>query len=198
MHWTEATVKDTLRERLRSETRGLHEELDGVVSTFDLTRPLGFSRFLNMHLAVSSVLPPLPASHRETSDAIRDIEDRARMDLASLGYKASAPEISLRPDIDPLAITYLFAGSRLGNVVLERRWRASADLVVLAADRYFSAPSYASLWRDFCARTDRMRSTDARSDRVVTDAGTLFRAYVVCARQISEKKAEILPRAPAV
>ena len=166
----------SLRDRLRADTRGPHEALDLRMSEFDLTSAEGLAGFLRVQHAALTALAPR-ATRAESAGAIVDLATRAARDLTVLGGTPPArAEIAL-PPLDPLAVDYIVAGSRLGGQVLRRRWQQSTDPVVRAADAYFSAPEHLDLWRGFVTRAGAMDGQGARAETVIDDALAIFALY---------------------
>lgn len=173
-------VQVTLRKRLRDSTRGAHEALDAQVSAFDLSTRSGLRCFLAMQVQALSALASV-ADGAACAPIIRVLRNGARDDLATLSGRVPAPAPAPRHKPHPLALDYVISGSRLGTVVLKRRWQASTDPAVRAATAYFGAPDGIEHWRAFCASTEAIDAAGAVSDSIVADAAGLFDFYGRCA-----------------
>lgn len=168
----------TLRSRLRADTAERHACLDRAISTIDIATRAGFVRFMQTHQGAFRAVDaaaPLPA--------LRDLADRAGRDLDQLGApEAPAPDGA--GPLDPLAVDYVLQGSRLGTKVLKRRWQASDDPEVRAADAYFDAPIDPGGWRATCDALAGQSASGPVADRIVTDAlriFDIFRTALACA-----------------
>lgn len=170
----------SLRTRLKNDTRAFHEELDDMVSRFDLTTPRGLSSFLHMQSMALRTIEP-HAERAASCSALRDLLRRADSDLCLLETRDRQPARVIGP-LHPLAIDYVIAGSRLGTQVLRQKWKAATDPRVLQADAYFSAPRHVELWKSFCLSTEAMSPLGGVADQIVGDACLLFRLYADFAR----------------
>ena len=177
----------SLRLSLRTETSAAHERLDALVSTFDLRTPSGLAAFLSMQASALGAISGGPGS-APTLEMAADLAARARADLALLEQAGRLTIPSLPRDLDPLAVDYIVSGSRLGTMVLKRRWEASTDRQVRAARNYFTAPSYIETWKSFCAEAESDAFDPARKRKIVNDTNVLFDFYAGCAS--STKKLE--------
>ncbi len=158
---------------LREETRATHDVMDALFSQLDLARAGDFVRFCRVHLACFRALGSVCA-HPGMTAATADLS----ADLESLGlYGADDVQFS-GPDPDPLAVDYVFAGSRLGTKVLRRRWSASGDPAVLAASRYFTAEGDPLAWPRVCAALDNVPTGSARADRIVSDTIAIYGLFM--------------------
>lgn len=161
-----------LRDRLRHDLSQAHQELDDLVSTFDLATYQGFAAFLLMHEAGFRAIGG-SAVGRDRS-MVFDLQDRAARDLKTLGLAPLAGPQDIKADYAPEAVTYVAGGSRLGSKVLRKRWARSDDMRVRAAASYFAAPSYAATWREFVNVAGREPAQTDRASRIVTDAQRFF------------------------
>lgn len=147
----DGTTRNDFRAQLRDETRTHHDAVDALFSSLDLGARSGMGRFVRVHeCAFSSLLPSSDGA--ACRDLLADLVDRLRRDLSRLGEEALAPEPEPAPAYHPLAVDYVVEGSRLGTNVLRRRWEASGDPVVRAADAYFTRPHEPVPWRTVCSR----------------------------------------------
>lgn len=166
-----------MRMRLRHELREEHDQLDSVVSEFDLANRTGIIRFLLMQesslrgIMVKGVPPT--AAHMIRDLRARALHDLARAAIKPIGFPSTPPQ-----DIQTLALNYVLGGSRLGAKVLRARWQEGRNPLGQA---YFAAADHIGLWQEFLRRasTTEPHSTDA--DRIVADARRLFRWFGSCA-----------------
>lgn len=164
-----------LRLRLRCDTRAAHEQLDAVVSRFELTTAEGLGRFMTLHArCLTAILSSNPQCRAHAM--LSDLRNRAQHDAVTL-CAPMATGACHAPASHDLAIDYVMAGSRLGSAVLKRRWQGATVHDVRAADAYFTAPDYISNWMSFCAMAGAEPATGAAADRVVGDARALLDLY---------------------
>ncbi|MEJ6395956.1 hypothetical protein V8J82_22045 [Gymnodinialimonas sp. 2305UL16-5] len=157
-----------------------HEELDKEVSTFDLTTPDGLLCFLQMQATVLKTLALHPISQMSI-DMVNDLLERVGSDLLQL--ECSDRERLLDLDtLNPISIDYVVAGSRLGTLVLKKRWLSAKSLTVRRATAYFSTPGYIETWAAFCVTAEDMAATGPLADQIVRDTDRVFQFYRECAR----------------
>lgn len=165
-----------LRTRLRSDLTEVHATLDSQISAFDLRTRTGFASFLRIQHGGLSALHHAGAGDL-TRDAIADLQDRARLDLLTLGVPPLTRAETLPGDLHPLAVDYVIAGSRLGSQLLHKRWLSSDDTAVRAASAYFSAPGHIDLWKAFCGRAAALPAEGPESDRILRHAAAIFALF---------------------
>ncbi len=176
-----------LRTRLREETARSHEALDMLMSGFDLARIEGLHGFLaTQQLALSQIENVADAA--DSRRAICIIREAAETDIKALGGKSVVSRPCLNFSPTPLAIDYIIAGSRLGSIVLKKRWLAAKDPTVRSACAYFTAPDFLQLWRAFCQRAQSIDGAGAQADRIVGDAARLFDFYAACTGAITGER----------
>lgn len=174
--------RGSVRWRLREETREEHDRLDAAITAFDLSTRGGYEAFLAIHAAAMPALE-LTLEERGIAAMLPDWPRRARRealaaDLEGLGVAVSG---SVSPDLpsDPAAamgVAYVLEGSRLGNVVLERRAVAGGDAGVLANRRFLTHGNGERLWPGFVAALDAS-VPDERAGEAVEGARAAFLAY---------------------
>lgn len=179
-----------VRTRLRYETRAAHEQLDDMVSDFDLTTQRGLACFLQMQIRAFSSLQP-HAYGTACQGALGDLTYRANCDLARFEQQAQSP-VQIAGSLHPHAIDYVVAGSRLGTQVLKKRWLATTDDRVREADAYFSAPAYIGVWKAFCAAAEAMSATGTIADTIIDDVHRIFALYKECARASQSERGTIV------
>lgn len=185
------TSDNTLRKRLRRETHVAHERLDAALSRLDLADPDDLGRFLLSQWRPLAALESV-ATEKSTADLLRDLRRRAEADLETLGVTRPGPLPPLTFDPHDLAVEYLVAGSRLGSVVLKKRWLASTDDRVRAASAYFTGADHIDRWRAFCHRADAASAEGAEADAITRDAVALFEFYDRSARMVLEGEGKAL------
>lgn len=171
----------SLRERLRYDTHVMHNQVDAMVSEFDLTTVDGLSCLLRMQSAALGLIIP-HTTEAQSSYAIRDLHERAVSDLRQLKEEVVLPYDQSVEALHPYAIDYVIAGSRLGSQILKKRWLSATDDRVRQADAYFSAPSYIEVWKSFCVSAEEMQPDGEVADQIVRDADRIFQLYQASAR----------------
>ncbi|WPZ33952.1 biliverdin-producing heme oxygenase [Thalassobaculum sp. OXR-137] len=131
-----------LRDHLRRETRALHQRTEALLQHLDIRTRAGLDSFLLVHHAV--VMPMerrLAASDmtrrwpfRLTDLLVEDLEERALKPTA--GVPAARFE-----DADPVGLSYVLGGSRLGSRVLLKRLAGACP-----APRYLSRAPDDEIW----------------------------------------------------
>lgn len=169
-----------LRSRLRSGSSSAHQELDRLVSRFDLGTAPGLSAFVSMQYAALTELMRLKSGDL-TAGAIIDLRQRADTDLGSLGAPRPAPLRRLTAPLAPIAVDYVIAGSRLGTKVLRKRWLASSAPRVQGARAYFSAPDYIECWQRFCHDALEIDPSEDAAVRILEDVNRMFALYTAAA-----------------
>lgn len=169
----------SLREALRHKLRPQHDALDAKVTTFNLASYAGLVAFLRMQSHCLGVI----ASRVETPESaamINDLHRRSVDDLDNLDapFSLASAHYALPETLNQTAIDYVICGSRLGTVVLKRRWEASGDARVRAARQYFSAPDYIERWKAFVARARLPMTGNASERQVIADTRALFELYL--------------------
>lgn len=173
---------------LRDRTSGEHERVDRLLSALDIGSPDGFADFLSIHricfAAMKADAPAEEGGFATLTEMIACIDS----DLASLGIPCDAGSaVSVGP-VHVLARDYVLEGSRLGSKVLRRRWEASEDPRVKAADAYFSITPVPGRWREVCAALSAVSPDGPEATRIAEDAGRLFALFHDVAKDwLSEK-----------
>lgn len=170
-------MQTDFRMALRKATREDHEKTDLAVSSFDLRSRDGLVGFLAVHHScfhtmIAAAVVPGDACY-EMADMIGAIE----VDLATLDASLSEVPPPALPRLDPLALDYVLAGSRLGTKVLRRVWSASADPSVRRASAYFSKDAPAERWQMVCRALTEVDADGARARRITADTRRLFQLF---------------------
>lgn len=98
-------------------------------------------------------------------------------DLKSVSTDHALPEATLPSDLEPLAIDYMVAGSRLGTNILRKSWAAAVNPLVLQADGYFGLPIDPSLWQETCQALAVVPTNSSHADAITADTRILFQLF---------------------
>lgn len=172
---------DTFRHRLRRDTSSAHATLDTLLSKLDLTTAEGLAPFLVIQNRALRSLAPLSTS-AATSAVIRDLIDRTGADLDQLGTPGGMAPPAPSQMVDPMALDYLVAGSRLGTAVLAKRWAQATDPKVQRASAYFAGQSHLELWQSLCHQLSSMPADHCQAEKIINDSNLLFEFYTSCAK----------------
>lgn len=172
------TASDSLRDRMRRDSAGLHHALDDRLGGLSLCHADGLTDFLRINERGFSALA---ACTGQGADIAADLAERLRRDLAILNATPLPPAPAFPGGISALAIDYVVLGSRLGTSFLKRIWAGAADPLVRRANNYFEAPAQADAWRDFCKQTCNMPPQGDTADCVVDDIIRIFRLFCASA-----------------
>ena len=199
-------MQHSYRHQLRAMTRIDHQRLDDLFSALDITRRVDYARFIGVHLAVFEVLQRHLAPSSLTRPQLLAGLACLQRDLATLGERhaqmrhrpAEHGEMPAGHDaaeaLDPLAVDYVIAGSRLGLKVLKTRWAGSADPLVRAAGAYFTQPNAASLWSEVCRALSTVPLDSARAGAITRDTKRIFDLFAATYRRgkplITERTAQ--------
>ena len=168
-----------LRMALRLATRPEHDRLDRLVSGLDISHRADFAHFCRMHHAAFSAV-----ARRCGAPGLHRAVDALAQDLEILGEAPPSLNLFL-PDLDPLASSYIFEGSRLGSQLLRYSWEASTDDRVRTANRYFSLERDSVSWRSLCEMLSSIDSHGQRGERIIRDTRRVFdqfaRAFILTA-----------------
>ena len=148
-----------LRIYLRTETRSLHEDVDGAFAPLDLSRREDYVRFLQAHHAALAPLERARAAADWPSGlpAPLDAAPLVAADLADLGEEPGTA-IELAPGFEPVGVTYVLAGSRMGNKLLRQQVHEATDG---RPTRYVDSEPLDSFGRDYLVA---LKSMDAGRD----------------------------------
>lgn len=170
------------RHILRDQTQVDHTRVDAALSEFDVATKAGLTGFLDIHHACFSQMRTASGPDADLCAGLTDMIDRIDADLQRLGARPSLATEGLDGAVDPLAMAYLVEGSRLGSKVLGRRWAASADPDVLAADTYFSLEPVKGRWREVCDLLAAVPADSTRAATILRDTSMLFRLFLQTAQ----------------
>ena len=160
-----------LRMALREATRPEHDRVDALVGELDLSRRTDFAHFCRMHLVAFTAL-----GRRSPHFGISRAIEALSLDLERLGEEAPDVEVFL-PSLDPLAVSYIFEGSRLGTQLLRMGWAESADPIVASSDAYFTLGRDPSAWRSLCEMLSQIDSGGERGSQIIADTRRIFSQF---------------------
>ena len=148
-----------LRIYLRTETRSLHEDVDGAFAPLDLSRREDYVAFLQAHHAALAPLERARAAAGWPSElpSPLDAAPLVAADLADLGRRPGA-EVDLAAGFEPVGATYVLAGSRMGNKFLRQQVHQATDG---RPTRYVDSEPLDSFGRDYLVA---LKSMDAGRD----------------------------------
>ena len=202
-------MQHSYRHQLRAMTRTDHQRLDDLFSALDITRRVDYARFIGVHLAVFEVLQRHLAPSSLTRQQLlaglaclqRDLatlgERRAQMRHRPTGHDempaghgempAGHGEMPVGHDaadgLDPLAVDYVVAGSRLGLKVLKTRWASSSDPLVRAAGAYFTLQNAAPSWPKVCRALSTVPLDSTRAGAITRDTKRIFDLFAATYRR---------------
>ena len=188
-------MQHSYRHQLRAMTRIDHQRLDDLFSALDIARRVDYAHFVGVHLAVFEVLQRHLAPSSLTRQQLLAGLACLQRDLAMLGERpaqmrhrpAGHGEMPAGHDaadgLDPLAVDYVVAGSRLGLKVLKTRWAGSADPLVRAAGAYFTQPCAAPAWPEVCRALSTVPLDSARAGAITRDTKRIFDLFAVTYRR---------------
>ncbi|MCB2047392.1 MAG: biliverdin-producing heme oxygenase [Novosphingobium sp.] len=171
------TDDTTLLALLRRATAVSHNSLDQKFSQIDLTSRKGYVRFLSAHLAgMASVF----GFAREFAKAelgldLTDFPALLRGDLAELGVPPIDIAVPAPAVIEPAAITYVIAGSRLGVAALARE-----PFFGKSAGRgagYMDDKAGLAIWRAHSAWLKNVHPGEAEGQRMAMSAIATFDCF---------------------
>ena len=165
----------SLRQRLKTETAAVHRAVERLYEQLDVSEEEGLRVFLIAHAAALAAIEPR-LQHPDAASAAQ-LLDCIRRDLAALGAGPPQPAALDAARADPVGLTYVMAGSRLGVSVLARRVMGSACDRVRAATSYLGSPFQDPLWPRVRQRLDLMESVGARADQAVAGAMEGFACF---------------------
>lgn len=112
-----------MRQLLRHATASSHEALDQRFGSLDLTDRDDYARFLGAHfIGIAALAPTVRAFAADALGvAMPDYPALLADDLDALGVPAARlPRVIVPPALEPAAVAYVVAGSRLGIAGLSR------------------------------------------------------------------------------
>ena len=176
---TPKPMQRSYRHELRALTRADHARLDDLFSALDITRRVDYARFIGVHLAVFEVLRPHLSPAGLTRPQLLAGLACLQRDLATLGQRRLETQArhGEADGLEPLAVDYVVAGSRLGLKVLQAHRAGSADPLVRAAGAYFTQPNAASPWPKVCRALSKVPVDSARASAITRDTRRIFNLF---------------------
>ncbi|MBM2576035.1 hypothetical protein JQC91_06940 [Jannaschia sp. Os4] len=166
-------MAESLRARLRVETRAAHDAVDAAVADLDLRRADDLRAMLRGQAAAFGAMGG--AGLGDLDEGLRDL----RADLAALGAEMPAPMAP--PAVDhPLARRYLWLGSRLGARMMAKAHRG-ADPRAARAGRWLARPAPQGAWPALVEDLSARPATGAEADRIVAAALAWFALFEAAA-----------------
>ena len=192
-------MQRSYRHELKALTRVDHARLDDLFSALDITRRVDYGRFIGVHLAVFEVLRPHLSPASLTRPQLLAGLACLQRDLATLGQRRLETQAGhdAAEALDPLAVDYVIAGSRLGLKVLKTRWAGSADPLVLAAGAYFTQPFAASPWPKVCRALSKVPVDSARAGAITRDTKRVFNLFAATYQRSGSISAAAFPKPEA-
>ncbi|MDG9929316.1 MULTISPECIES: biliverdin-producing heme oxygenase [unclassified Pseudomonas] len=185
---------DSLRQRLKHFSTGLHHQVDAAFSAFPLESAPGYRGFLLAHgAALFSLERTLEANAVEAlieDWPLRRRSDALHADLLALGIEHMAPLDAPR-HVDPgwcWGALYVLEGSRLGARLLAQRLRAAQPTAPMS---YLGHAAAEGLWPRFLQRLEACAGScdEAQLQQGVADA---FGQFLAAARRQGEAEASLL------
>ena len=188
-------MQHSYRHQLRAMTRIDHQRLDDLFSALDIARRVDYAHFVGVHLAVFEVLQRHLAPSSLTRQQLLAGLACLQRDLATLGKRAAQmrhspaehgempAEHDAADGLDPLAVDYVVAGSRLGLKVLKTRWASSSDPLVRAAGAYFTLQNAAPAWPEVCRALSTVPLDSARAGAITRDTKRIFDLFAATYRR---------------
>ena len=192
-------MQRSYRHELKALTRADHARLDELFSALDITRRVDYARFIGVHLAVFEVLRPHLSPASLTRPQLLAGLACLRRDLTTLGQRRLEIQVGHKAadGLDPLAVDYVVAGSRLGLKVLKTRWAGSADPLVRAAGAYFRQPFAASLWPKVCRALSKVPVDSAQAGAITRDTRRIFNLFAAAYQRSGSISAAAFPKPEA-
>lgn len=166
-----------LRDALRNETRDAHDIVDAAFGALNLADRDDYRRFLAAHFMATAPLQPILGQfcEQQLGRPAPDFLGQLRSDLVALDIDANGlPALDQPGDLDPRAVAYVMAGSRLGLSMLRRQpyWGKGDE----NSSSYMEDGEGIMLWR---ALLDWFAGQQADQAEVETVCAAARRCFVV-------------------
>lgn len=172
------TFRNGARFALRERTAAAHDRVDAAFGRLDLASCAGLGDFLDANhralrvveplLAGAPGLPPLPSRLAAIESGLMAL-DRAVPTASALALPDAVRQ-------EPLGVAYVVGGSALGAQVLRRRWAATDDPAVRAADAFMDDAGMMAYWT---AIQNVLRAIPADSTRMAAIAASAVATFRV-------------------
>ena len=170
-------MQDDFRWVLKEQTAADHDAVDDLLSALDVSSADGLEGFLGVHRACFAAMLPIAVPGDSSMQAMTGMIACIERDLATLGAPCDVSSAVTVGPVDVLACDYVLEGSRLGSKVLRRRWEASEDPRVRAADAYFSITPVSGRWREVCDALSAVAPDSPRAAHIIRDTKSLFALF---------------------
>tara|TARA_R110000822_G_scaffold25993_3_gene78669 strand:- start:25 stop:576 length:552 start_codon:yes stop_codon:yes gene_type:complete len=177
---------------LREATRPEHDHLDCMFTALDIAKLDGFASFVKVHLTCFQLMAKVAVDGSYSHKSLCQMVNCLALDLDVLGGRQTQTGIKLSAKIDPLAIDYLVAGSRLGSKVLRKRWSGSDDPIVRRSNHYFGLDSNAVFWQLTCKALAEIYPDSHRAKVITRDTKILFRLFSTVYENADAKEAAVV------
>jgi heme oxygenase (biliverdin-IX-beta and delta-forming) len=184
-------METDFRHTLRAQTRVEHDRLDQMITTLDIAQLADFKVFLKLHHSCFVVMWSRAADQGRSNSALSGMIDCLAADLEIVSESRHPVKLPLPAALDPLAIDYMVAGSRLGSVILRKRWQTSTDPCVQRANTYFGQPVDPTLWPEICRALSAVPMGSARADAIVKDTKTQFQLFAAAFAKIANPESAL-------
>lgn len=166
----------SLRQRLREDTRQLHEAVDTKFGSQDLQTVSGLSAFLGAQFVAYSTIAHCFVGLRHV---LQPRIEHLKEDLTALGTplpEHNSEKLEGSPQAD--GVLYVLLGSQMGARVLRRHWQKSTDARVLQAGRFLSDDSLAQTWQEFVRHCSAQPAIGEMADQIVRSAQATFSIFL--------------------
>ena len=164
---------ESLRTRLRDDTRAAHERVDAAYRSCDIAGPHGLGLFLSDHLRAFSALSLTEGAGYAQAQALHaEYRHALEADLAALGLPLPAAREQLR--VTAVPALYIFLGSRRGAQMMHRHWSASARGEARSAGRFLSLDPRNADWRRLCLGLSARPAQGPEADHMVAEVNAIF------------------------
>lgn len=170
---------------LKAGTQRQHDNVDALFSIFDLHQHEDYAHFLSLHARCFAALLVRADEACLTQSLLAEMCAALEDDLDSLGHANAvgrAGGVGLSEPVDPLAIDYVVAGSRLGSQILKQRWAGAKSGSVRRAGTYLGLMHDPALWRTVCARLSEIKADSPRAMHVMDDVCAIFDLFAANGR----------------
>ena len=171
---------ETLRQTLKRVTADAHMRTERRFEELDVASRAGLGALLLAHRAALRAIAPRLAG--EDRAYIRDLCPRLieaiDHDLGALAIRptdATAPLSDVA--VNPLGMTYVIAGSRLGARILHKRVSDSACPELHGARQYLSSETSDGVWQNLVASLADCEGDDVAMQEIETSALAAFACF---------------------
>ncbi|MGB7406041.1 MAG: biliverdin-producing heme oxygenase [Pacificimonas sp.] len=175
----------SLRHMLRRETRAEHDAVEAAMGDVDVVTDAGIERFCLVHELAARKLIAAGADTLPSENLVRIASKLLATDLHELG-RASLPLTACPERGEPAGLTYVMAGSRLGNQIMLRHWRTATSSRVAKAGSYLTSTSLDEGAKAFLKKLDTVQLDRLADEGESILAGALlgFRLFREAAKSV--------------